>query len=869
MTRCCALLSLVLLTVFVAIPAAASRTVEAVRINQHAPRIDGHLNDPVWQKAKFVTGFQQKIPNEGEPAANRSEVAIMYDDDAVYIAARLHSTNPDNILSTVSRRDNGGTSERIIISLDTYNDKTTAYSFAVTASGTRIDYFHGSDHEGTRDYDWNPVWSARSARTATGWTAEMRIPFTQLRFENRDVQVWGINMNRWVPTDNEDSYFIVVPQAEVGWSSRMGELTGIEGIKPSRRLEVTPYYANDYTKESDVDPDDPFNDGEDFNARVGGEFKMGVGPNLTLEGTVNPDFGQVEADPAEVNLSAFETFFSERRPFFIEGSNLLQGQGAGYFYSRRIGAPPRLFPDADYVDQPDNSSILGAAKLTGRMNSGLSVGFLAAVTENEKAKTFNLGGEETEVNVAPTTGYSVLRLQQEFGEHKSSFGVIGTAVNRDLSVGDGIQDALAQKAFTGGADWKLRFQGGKYQILGNVGFSSVRGKNTAITGIQHRSTHYYQRPDADYVDVDSLATSLNGWVAQSHIEKNGGEHWIWAFGGAIESPGFELNDLGQLSQADERNVWSHIRWRETEPTSLFQQYYISLWSGSGWNFGGDREYAYFDLGSEWIWKNFYGTWFMLNYQPPGLSKSQTRGGPLMGTNGWIGAELSAWSNARSRLQYDAWVDVESDGIGGRFVGGGVGATYRSGGQWEASIGPRYHYNVNSRQYVTTIEGGGPQETFDNRYVFAFIERSTLVAQTRLNYSFTPDLTLELYAEPFAASGRYYNYGELPAPRSRDIRKYGRDGTTVSLEDDGSRTVTDGAETFTLDNDDFNFVSFRSNAVLRWEWAPGSTLFLVWQSNRSGSNSDGSLVGLNDFGDALGAEGDNFFALKLTYWLPVR
>ena len=846
----------------------APRTMTAKRINPHPPTIDGQLNDIIWQNAQFSGDFIQKEPNEGEPAANQSEIAVVYDGEAIYVAARLQCVDPDNIVSTVSRRDNHGNSERIIVSFDSYQDNRTAYTFSVTASGTRSDWYHPSDAEGSRDYDFDPVWKAKTVRTTDGWSAEMRIPFSQLRFRSGDTQVWGINVNRWVPNTNEDSYWIVVPKDEQGWASRMGDLVGIEAIEPSRRIELTPYVANDFTHTNNVDPDDPFNDGTDYSARFGGDFKMGVGPNLTLEGTINPDFGQVEADPAEVNLSAFETFFDERRPFFTEGSNLLQGGGAAFFYSRRIGAQPHGDAGGDFQDTPDNTSILGAAKLTGRLNSGLSVGVLAALTEKEEADAFSLDtGRETRKGVEPRSGFGVLRLQQEFGRNQSTAGVILTGVGRDMSVGNDLDKQLAEKAFAGAGDWNLRFMGGDYSFWGGAGFSNIRGTPEAIESQQRSSRRYYQRPDAGHVGVDTTRTSLTGWEMETGVEKNAGR-WLWNVGANVESPGFEINDIGQLGTADDVDYWAGARYRQTDPGDHLQSWWVGTWYGLGHNFDGDRQYSFVDYESQVVFRNFYGMWWGGEYYPAAQSDNLTRGGPSMATPDEWNVSWNLWSNNKGRTNWWLWTRYAADDIDGWSYSAEGGFTYRPGSRWQISVNPRWNQTVNTRQYFDTIDGGGRDETYGNRYVFASIERSRVVMQTRLNYAFTPDLTLEFYAEPFAASGRYFDHGELLRPRDNELITYGQDGTSITYNrDTGEYQVVDGAETFSLANRDFNYFSFRSNLVLRWEWSPGSTLYLVWQQNRADDEGIGSLVGPRNFLDALSAQGDNFVALKVTYWIP--
>ena len=844
-----------------------TKTLTALRINPHAPKIDGRLDDEIWAKAEFASSFTQKDPNEGEPAQDQTEVAVVYDDEAVYIGARMKSANPNDILATVSRRDNVSNSERIIVSLDTYHDRRTAYSFGVTASGVRVDYYHPGDSEGWRDYDFNPVWTAGAARTPDGWSAEMRIPFTQLRFNNTDEQVWGVNMNRWVPNINEDSYWILVPKDENGWSSRMGELVGIQGIKPSRRIELLPYVANDALFRNGVDPADPFNDDAEFKARFGGDFKMGIGPNLTLQGTVNPDFGQVEADPDQVNLSPFESVFQERRPFFTESSQKLKGGGARYFYSRRVGRPPQGGADGSFVERPSFTSILGAAKLTGRLSSGLSVGMLTAVTEREKAKTFDAdSGQQSETEIEPLTGYGVLRLQQEFGKDQSTIGMILTGVERDVQSGEDLYESLRSRAISGGTDWNLRFKEGKYELGGNIGFSHVRGSQQSIENTQRSSARYFQRPDADYVELDTTRTSMSGFKGGLRFEKNSGKHWLWGGGFGTESPEFEINDAGQIGASDDIDSWSWVRYRENEPGKYFQSWWLSTSLGSGWNYGRDRQYSYFDLESVFTLKNFIGTFTGFEIFPRAQNDGLTRGGPSMGNGSSWNLWHEWWSNNKGRLSWNLWGGYSESETGSWSYNAGGRLGFKPGERWDISIAPNWNQQIDSRQFIGTEEGG-PAESFDTRYIFAFAERSRLRATVRLNYSFTPDLSLELYAQPFSASVEYQDFGEMVAARSRDVRVYGTDGTSIQQKSDGVYEVTDGSDTFEIEANDFSRFSFRSNLVLRWEWSPGSTMFLVWQMNRGESEEHGGLARPSRLWDALTADGDNFLALKITYWVP--
>jgi hypothetical protein len=836
-----------------------------------APEIDGRLDDAVWRSARWTSGFRQKDPQEGAPAGTPTEVAFAFDEGALYIAARLESLGPDDIEAMVSRRDNSGRSERIVFSFDSYNDRRTAYSFGITASGVRFDYYHGTDSEYDRDYSWDPVWDAAVQTGPTGWTAELRIPFSQLRFNPTDAQVWGLNMNRFIPSRNEDDYWVVVPKNETGWSSRMAPLTGIRGVRASRRIELMPYAATSSRITGDGDLGNPFDDGSNIEARAGGDFKMGLGPNLTLDATVNPDFGQVEADPAEVNLSAVETVFGERRPFFTEGSQLLRGNGPSYFYSRRIGAAPRGSPtgDFDFIDRPQASTILGAAKITGRLPSGLSVGGLAAVTDREYARTYRVDGDVSErTPIAPVTGYGVLRLQQELGRAASTVGVSATGLRRGVEAGSPLAGLLVRDAYAGGVDWTLRFGNGDYVLGGSAGVSHVGGDAAAVARVQQSSAHYLQRPDQDHVTFDPDRTSLTGYAGALFFEKNSGRHWLYSAEVSAESPMFEINDVGQIGAADDIDATATLRYRENVPSGPFQNYQLGVSGFSGWNFGGIQQYQGIDIELEAMLRNFWRGGLSVEVFPGKLSDDLTRGGPLMRDSDEWGVTANLQTPFASMLQLEANVRHFRRDFDGWETGVSAMVGLRPNGRWQFEIEPSLEWSEDPRQYVTT-RAGGSAATYGGRYVFGRIERRTIAAQLRFSYAFTPELTLELYGEPFAASGEYTDLGELAAARTNELRLYGTDGTTITPAGDFAYTVTDAAnaQTFEIPRPDFRVLSFRSNAVLRWEWRPGSTLFLVWQQDRSDFAPRGT-IDRTSLWDALRAPGDHFLALKVSYWLPV-
>lgn len=839
----------------------------ATRVPAGSVALDGRLDESVWADAPFVSDFLQKEPNEGAIPDERTEVRILYDDHYLYIGARMYSQAPEDLRLDLNRRDNPGNSEQIIVSLDTYLDRRTCYEFGVSAAGVRTDRYHPVDDEYRRDKSYNPVWDARTHLDDEGWTAELRVPFSQLRFNPQSRQVWGINLNRWIPTRREDNFWVCVPRNETGWSSYFGDLVGIEGIAPSRRIELLPYVAGDGQFRTAPDLADPFHDGTNFDGRVGTDLKMGLGPNLTLDATVNPDFGQVEADPAVVNLTDFETFFSERRPFFIEGSQLFTDGLPAYFYSRRIGAPPHGDAEGDFVDRPNNTTILGAGKVTGRLSSGTSIGFLGALTSRETARTLDTKLDlRDKTTIEPLTGYGVARIQQEFGRDRSTVGLLLTGVERDLDQLPHLAAVLRQRAFTGGADWRLRFRGGMYEIAGNLGFSYVNGDTSVIRKTQESSARYYQRPDADYLTFDPTRTSLSGYTGTLNINKNSGRHWLWGAGLAMESPGFELNDAGQLRSADDIDAWINLRYRENEPGPVFRSYRIAISTDRGWNFGGARQYAALGFNASATLTNYWSIFLDWNFKPRSLSDSKTRGGPLMETpsGSWAGAGLNNSFSANTRYSANAYYNEDEDG-GWGYEGSAQFST-RLGRRLYAAVQPRYLRDVDVRQFVDAISGG-PEATYGSRYIFATVDQSQLSAQLRLNYFFTPDLSLEVYAEPFAASGRYSRFGELTAARRRDLRVYGEAPGTAITDTAGVYYVTDGGE-FTFTRSDFGVRSFRSSAVLRWEFRPGSTLFLVWQQNRAADEDPGVHVGPRALGRTLRASGENFLAIKIAYWIPV-
>ena len=862
---------------FLAVAASAQSTVNGVanrkqatatRVANGSIRVDGRLDDEAWQKATPITDFIQTEPVEGAPPTDAMDVRIAYDDDVLYVGARMFSRD-GRIQAPMGRRDSDDQAEHFLVAFDTFLDRRTAVVFGVTASGVRIDRYHSSDNEDSFDSGFDPVWRAETSVSGDQWTAELWIPFSQLRFNPRDDLRWGLNLYRFRPTLDEADYWIMIPRTVRAWSSRFGELSGINGVVPPRRIEALPYVAGGSTVTANRDINNPFDDGKNLEGRVGADIKMGLGPNLTLETAVNPDFGQVEADPAEVNLTAFETRFPEKRPFFTEGAQLFNIGHPNFYYSRRIGARPIGPASGEYVDYPTQNTIIAAAKLTGRLQSKTSLGFIGAVTDDEEAQIAGGGiAERRSVKVAPHAYHFVGRMLQEFGPSASTAGFIVNYMHRDFDEGSALADLYSRNALAAAGHTLLRFNGGQYEFRASGGGSFLNGSEKAVERWQRSSSHYAQRPDRDYARLDPTKTSLAGWSIQMNFDKVSGRHWLWGANTKIDSENFEVNDLAQLNGADGWMTNANVRWRETQPGRVFRNYQFQVDVQTDTTLRGLMQSGRVRGSVNATWLNYWTSSVNFSRDMPTTSVSLTRGGPLMARGPGYTFNLSFGNRASSRTRISGSVNrhINDDGADVKRVQGTF--SMRPGPRWQFSVSPFYDRVTEPQQYISTLSGGRA-DTYNTRYVFAFIDRSTMSMEYRLGLTLKPDVNLDIYAEPFAASGHYYDYGELLSPASRERLKYGTGNTALTINPDGSQVVTDGGATINLRNRDFNTLSFRSNVVLRWEWRTGSTLYVVWQQDRAGSEIVGSRVGINDAFRSLTAPGPNIFLIKTSFWIPVR
>ncbi len=840
----------------------------AVRIHGEAPRIDGILDDEAWKLAPVATDFIQLEPNEGQPATERTEVRVLYGDDALYVAFRAFDSSPDSIAAQLTRRDQNSYSDRVHVLIDSYFDRRTAFHFAVNPLGVKQDFYRYDDiHE---DSSWDAVWEAATRIDDQGWTAEIRIPYSQLRFGNQDPQTWGINFGRDIARRNEMSLWAPIRQSDAAVVSRSGELRGLTGLGSPRRVELRPFSLARLSR-APGDDSNPFYRSNDVFASGGLDLKYGLTNDLTLDLTVNPDFGQVEADPAQVNLTAFETFYPERRPFFIEGAGIFNfGIGIGngdmgsesLFYSRRIGRPPQgsADPRGGHAESPDLTTILGAWKVSGKTQGGWSIGLLHAVTAEETARIATGDGARLEEPVEPLTNYGVARFQRDFREGRSAVGFIGTATNRHKDVADDL--LLRSGAYTGGLDVRHRFgRDNRFEVNGYLLGSHVRGSPEALELTQRAPSRYFHRPDANHLEYDPGKTSMSGWAGNLELFKMGGGYWKWATAAVVKSPGFEANDLGYQRDADLVLHAAYLGYNRHNPTDRLRRWNVGVNAFHGWSFGGENLVLGSNLNGSFTLPNYWGGHAGVNREFSSFSDAALRGGPLLRTeartNGWFGissderkAIRGSWNNNMSRAsESDSWSASTS-----------LNVRWRPSGRTSVSVGPFLSRNVNDAQWVQRVQAQ------ENHYVLGRMDQKTLGLTGRMDLTFSPDLTLQLYAQPFVSAGEYSAFQQVADPRARSYHDR-FSPVEVALVNGEYRADLNGdgtAERFR--NPDFNVRQFRSTAVLRWEYRPGSLLYLVWSQGRNHFSRDGRFQVTESLGDLFRQDAENVLMLKVSYWI---
>ncbi len=812
-------------------------------------KLDGRLTEKIWRSIPPTDHFVQQDPLENALPSEKTLVRVTYNRHFLYVGIRALDSHPEQIVGQLTRRDENSSSDWLAVLIDSYHDFQTAFYFGLNAAGVRQDKLITNDGD-TEDLNWNPVWKGAVSRDEKGWSAEFQIPFSQIRFSSRDKPVWGFQVCRKIQRLNEIDYWAPEPKDAAGIVSNFGELRGLRAIPSPKKLELLPYGLIS-EKVTGHNSANPFSNGNTFSGNGGLDVKYGLSSNLTLNATVNPDFGQVEADPSELNLTAYETYFEEKRPFFVEGKNIfdenlaLSGNSAyseNLFYSRRIGGAPHYRPSsvsADSISLPEQTRILGAAKITGKTAGGWSVGVLDAVTAEEKATVQEKTFRHREI-VEPLTNYGVARIMRDFRNGRTSLGGIVTNVYRNIP--NSTFYFLNTQATTYGLDLWHRWGRDTYAVKFSLFGSYLSGHKEALQRIQRSSAHYFQRPDAKHVHFDPNRTHLSGLASVFFVGKIAQGHWRGGVGYVTRTPGFEANDIGYMRTADFLTAFYWSGFIQYTPGPIFRNYSIThnLWTTL--NYGGERKVLGANLSSHFRFLNYWEGYLRLDRYSRTLDFAALRGGPALlkppKTLLWFG--FSSDKRKTVSFTFDGSIQ-RSDKISWN-AQWEPGIFVRPSGRLNFSFSIGYYPNLNDLQYFSGNTNAGGQTV----YQLARLHQRTVALTTRINYTLTPNLSIQFYGQPYISSGWYSDFKEVVRPRAARYEARFAPLDRASLPH-------------------FHFRQFRSNLVLRWEYLPGSTLFLVWSQGRTGFSTEQNLDLNHDFAALFKDRGEQIFLLKLNYW----
>ncbi len=845
------------------------------KLTSNPPVIDGVLDDPAWDQIAWSSSFLQREPEEGKQPKFQTQFKILYDDRYLYFGVLSLDSEPDKIVKRLSRRD-GYEGDWVEVSIDSYHDLRTAFSFNLTAAGVKGEKMISNDGQNI-DKSWNPIWFAKAGLNEQGWVAELKIPLSQLRFGNDKEQIWGLQVIRRLFRKEEISSWQLIPREGNGWVSQFGELHGLKDLVPQKQKEIQPFVLaslDTYEKEEG----NPFRDGTDYNFNVGVDGKWTISNDLSIDFTLNPDFGQVEADPSRIALDGFQVFFEERRPFFVENKNIFTYQVSSskagntldsdnLFYSRRIGRRPYSTPDLkdnEHADIPNNTSILAAVKFSGKTKNGWSIGLLESITANEYAIIRDNENRQRKEIVEPLTNYFVGRLQKDFNNRNSYIGGIFTASNRDLP--DHLT-GLHQSAYSGGIDFKHHWNNRSWYLGGDVIFSRVNGSYEAITATQKSNEHNFDRVDASHLNLDTEARSLFGTGGNIQVGRIG-KGLIFESGLTWRSPKLELNDLGFQRLADD---WRHYTWaayRITKPFSIFRNIQFNYKHWVAWDFGGQLKSIEWNLNTDFTLKNNWQGGIHFNYRPVLYSNTALRGGPRLRLN----PELSQWiwfySDQRNKLRMFGYIQYDfAKEKSKSYLGSELTLVYQPSNAIKTSISLGMHNSKDQLQYVKNLSFGT-----HTRYVNAFLNQQTLSFSFRLNYIINPDLSIQYWGQPYVSQGRYSQFKYISRPKatnfsdrfnqysSQQMRYYPNEDRYLIDEN------TDKEIDYSFSNPDFSFLQFRSNLVLRWEYIPGSEMYFVWSQAATENGDPLHSLGSNLYSKLFSKKLQNTFLIKLTYRL---
>jgi hypothetical protein len=879
--------NLIVVFVFLLLPASAPAEakrgptpIHVLHATQATEKItlDGVLNEETWAKVIPVSDFTQRDPDEGKEPTERTELRVAFDQSAIYFGVQLFDKQPKKIVNRLSRRDDYADSDSFTIQLSPYHDGLTGALFQVSAGGVQRDAIISNDF--FTDFSWEGVGESAVQIDDRGWCAEIRIPYSQLRFPPSGSHLWGINASRFIHRKNETVWLHLVKKTDTGTASQMDDLDGIEGVEERRHLELMPYVVGRSEFIKPMSPNDPFNDGSRYSGTAGIDIKYGLSSNLTLDATINPDFGQVEVDPAVVNLSAFETFFPEKRPFFLEGANIFSNFGRGgansswgfnrqepnLFYSRRIGRFPQGMAFGDFVDMPSGSTILGAGKLTGKTRNNWTFGFIEAVTAREYADVMSDDKHTTE-EVEPLTNYFVARVLKE--KKRGGFGFLATGVQRDLAQPE-LRDMLPGRAYVAGMDGYYFLDSKKdWVVNGKFAGSWLSGDSAAIDRLERSPQHYFQRPDAQQVQLHPGATSMQGWTGSINLNRQTGNVQInsalWA-----TSPGFESNDLGFQTGGDVAGSHVTVHWRKTNPDRFTRSRYLWVAKWWTWNFARRLQGNGMNLEGMIETKNYWTFWLDAGKHWRTQDDQLTRGGPSAASPGGGFIDIGGQSDGRKKISFATDYSHGWNDAGGWESNVFVSCNLKPSSSLTISTGPSINRSRGISQYVSTVADTAATNTYGSRYVFADIDQFQVSMSTRVNWILSPKMSLQVYTQPLISVGAYWDFKEFAKPRTLNFLRYGSEIGKISVDENHQYTVdpdNDGAApSFTFHDPDFNFKSLRVNAIFRWEWRLGSTLYFVWTQDRQDFSNPGRFSAGHDISRLFTAPANNILLVRMAYWL---
>jgi len=836
------------------------------RLATPAPVIDGKLDDECWKKGTWAGDYHQFIPNEGAKATFPTELNIQYDDKYLYVAFRAFDGEPEKMVRMAGVRDEM-VGDMMGLTLDSYRDYRTGFEFSVTSWGQKIDLVLFNPMNW--DFNWNAVWKVKTGVEDSAWVAEYEIPLSQLRFSKQDEQVWGLHTWRWISRLSEESNWERQSKIGPGMLYNFGEFRGIKGLKKSRRLEIMPYVLGD-VKTMEAEAGNPFTEnGRATGGNIGLDAKIGISSNFTLDLTVNPDFGQVESDPSVMNLTAFETFYEEKRPFFLEGLTIFDYKfdEQSLFYSRRIGHAPSLIldpTDEQFVKAPDKTSILSAMKLSGTTSKGLSVGFIQSLTANEYASVSDKDGNITKSKVEPLTNYMVARVQKGIDAGNTVFGGIFTSANRFIN--DASLEFLNRNAYTGGADLLHHWKDKKYYVDTRFVGSFVNGSKESITLLQESSARYYQRPGADYLNYDTTRTSLSGYGGKFKIGKGSQGFWRYSTGANWRSPGLELNDLGYMREADVINQENNVSYLINQPVSIFHSYEVGLEQFNTWNFNG----TYLESGAHLSFMSEFTNNWSFNINLIGhtnrLDTRILRGGPDMIMPGGFMTFGKIKTDQSKKVILDFSYELEKTGnSSAKVYSFGPGISIRPIQALKLGVTANYSNNSDNLQYVTQLD-----YMTEKRYILGTIDQTTLGLTFRVDVNITPEFSIQYYGSPFISKGSYSDFKKVTNPKddSYTNRFSILDQALPAGDIIGLDENSDGTADYMISDPDFNFHEFRSNLVAKWEYRLGSYIYFVWSMNKSGITGSSDISMGESYQELKNIYPNNIFLIKLSYWFSL-